>query len=174
MSETTNPETLPWHQQFWPWFLIALLALAVIASVTSLGIAIFYRDSLVRDNYYKDGLAINTEIEQDKTAAQRNILIDGEIDHLTLTLKLAGAFVQPPHTLTMQFIHPLLDKNDFSIELQRRADGLYSGTLPAALTGRWHVEIGTPDDAQWRLRQLIDFSATPIFQLAQPVHPEQP
>lgn len=158
---------LPWHKQFWPWFLIGLLSLAVIGSLISLGIAIVYRDSLVRDNYYKDGLAINTELEQDKTALQRSIVVDGEIDHLTLTLKLAGAFAQPPHTLTMQFIHPLLDKNDFSIVLQRRDDGIYVGTLPAALTGRWHVEIGTPEDAQWRLRQLIDFTATPNFHLAQ-------
>lgn len=157
--------TVPWHKQFWPWFLIALPSIAVIASFTSLGIAIVYRDSLVRDNYYKDGLAINTEIDQDKTAQTRGIAINGMIDHLNIALTLSGAFTQRPQTLVMQFMHPLLDKKDFSVELHRDDKGDYVGTLPFALSGRWHIEVGTPEDAQWRARRLVDFTDTPSFHI---------
>ncbi len=162
-----NEATQPWHKQFWPWFLIILPSIAVVASLTSVGIAVVNRDSLVRDNYYKDGLAINTELEQDKTAMARGIAVDGAVDHLTISLKLAGAFTRQPKMLTMQFMHPLIDTKDFSIELPLNGQGQYAGTLPRALSGRWHVEIGAPDDVHWRLRQLIDLTDSPNFHIAQ-------
>ena len=80
-SPTMNEATQPWYKQFWPWFLIILRSIAVVASLTSVGIAVVNRDSLVRDNYYKDGLAINTELDQDKTAMARGIAVDGSVDH---------------------------------------------------------------------------------------------
>ena len=42
------PEQLiPWYRQFWPWFIIALPAAAVIASFVSLWLAVTHPDPLV-------------------------------------------------------------------------------------------------------------------------------
>jgi hypothetical protein len=43
-----GPE-LPWYRQFWPWFIIALPACAVIASFITLWLAVSRPDYLVVD-----------------------------------------------------------------------------------------------------------------------------
>jgi len=43
-------EGVPWYKQFWPWFIIALPASAVIASFVTLWIAIANPDQLVVDD----------------------------------------------------------------------------------------------------------------------------
>jgi hypothetical protein len=48
-------QNLPWYRQFWPWFIIALPASAVIASFISLWLAVSNPDHLVvnEDEYQK-------------------------------------------------------------------------------------------------------------------------
>ena len=60
----------PWYKHFWLWFIILLPASVVVASIITVIIAFQNADSLVADNYYKDGLAINQVIARDKAAAQ--------------------------------------------------------------------------------------------------------
>ena len=51
-QQNTDPlaaENLPWYRQFWPWFIIALPASAVIASFITLWLAISHPDHLVVD-----------------------------------------------------------------------------------------------------------------------------
>lgn len=51
-QQNTNPlaaEHPPWYRQFWPWFIIALPASAVIASFITLWLAISHPDQLVVD-----------------------------------------------------------------------------------------------------------------------------
>lgn len=46
-------DTKPWYRQFWPWFLIALPATAVVASFATLAIAIRNADEVVSDPDYE-------------------------------------------------------------------------------------------------------------------------
>ena len=51
----------PWYRQFWPWFIIALPASAVIASFFTLWLAISNPDQLVvSDDQYRN---INSELK---------------------------------------------------------------------------------------------------------------
>lgn len=56
-QQATNPvaeQNLPWYRQFWPWFIIALLASSVVASFVSLWLAISHPDPLVvSDDEYR-------------------------------------------------------------------------------------------------------------------------
>ena len=63
----------PWYRQFWPWFLIALPAISVVAGLSTLTIAVLNQDSLVRDDWYKDGKAINQSLARDDAAASPRI-----------------------------------------------------------------------------------------------------
>ena len=53
MNRHKNPvagQDVPWYRQFWPWFIIALPAAAVIASFITLWLAISRPDYLVVDD----------------------------------------------------------------------------------------------------------------------------
>ena len=57
-------DTLPWYKQFWPWFIIALPASAVVAGLYTLWIAMQTGDSLV----VRSDEGINTVTEQARAA----------------------------------------------------------------------------------------------------------
>lgn len=62
--QNTNPvpgQDLPWYRQFWPWFIIALPASAVVASFITLWLAISNPDQLViEDEEYQ---RLNSELK---------------------------------------------------------------------------------------------------------------
>jgi hypothetical protein len=49
-TQSLPGQNLPWYRQFWPWFIIALPAAAVIASFFTLWLAISNPDYLVVDD----------------------------------------------------------------------------------------------------------------------------
>ena len=61
-------ETKPWYRQRWPWFLIALPATAVVGSIVTAVLAVRTFDGTVSADYYKQGLAINEEVERAQLA----------------------------------------------------------------------------------------------------------
>ena len=54
-------EGVPWYKQFWPWFIIALPASAVIASFITLWLAISNPDPMVVDK--KEYQLLNSELK---------------------------------------------------------------------------------------------------------------
>ena len=48
-EKSESVQNQPWYRQFWPWFIIALPASAVIASFISLWLAVSNPDHLVVD-----------------------------------------------------------------------------------------------------------------------------
>lgn len=49
-NQHSNGQGQPWYRQFWPWFIIALPASAVVAGLLALWIAISNPDYLVIDD----------------------------------------------------------------------------------------------------------------------------
>lgn len=154
----------PWYRQFWPWFIMALPASAVVAGLATVAIAVKYQDSVVRDDWYKEGKAINQDFARDDRARTLGLSADVRIDDLTgelrLQLRQSGAASQPER-LTLYFQHPTQASADQSLILARRGAD-YVGQLPHALKGRFHVELGAPE---WRLLGTREFPS-PAFSLS--------
>lgn len=155
LATATNVK--PWYRQFWPWFLIALPATSVVAGLSTLTIAILNQDSLVRDDWYKDGKAINQSLARDDAAASLGMSAELQLDRVTgevsVTLATRKGNVAP-ETLTLTLSHPTLATQDQSVVLTRRPDGHYQGVLAHGLQGRHYIELG---NAEWRLRSSRDF-----------------
>lgn len=153
----------PWYRQFWPWFLLALPAAAVIAGVITLGIALRHSDSPVRDDYSKEGLILQRTPQLDSAAAARQAHARLAIDDERITLQLGGHFERTPTRLILQFIHPFDAANDFSVALELRG-AEYAGRLPLHAPGRWRVELHDAP-AHWRLRGSIELPARQAYLL---------
>ena len=67
-------DTQPWYRQFWPWFLIALPATAVVASLYTVWLAASNPDTLVVDDYRRIGKSTHARQERDRAAAALDAL----------------------------------------------------------------------------------------------------
>ncbi len=147
----------PWYRQRWLWFVLSIPIASVILSSIMIFFAVSGKDSLVNDNYYKDGLAINQTIEQDQLAKKLDLLPvisiaeNGEILVQEEALKTG----KEPF-LILKLVHPTIGDFDQEIRLLPSANG-YVGNLESnAPEGRWYLSL-LAHDARWRIREELVF-----------------
>ena len=63
-QNTQNNPVTPWYRQFWPWFIIALPASAVVASFITLWLAISRPDYVVIDDNEYQALKSGLKAQQ--------------------------------------------------------------------------------------------------------------
>jgi uncharacterized protein len=146
----------PWYKQFWPWFIIILPLCAVTASFSTLYIAINNSDSLVKDDYYKDGKAINMDLRKIKQAKHLGIkfLITKEGNSLVLSQEGGPAYQA---ALSFELFHPTIEAKDFKLLATADANYHYRIQLPDDIKGNWEVKLESFDN-QWRIQQRVNFS----------------
>ena len=153
----TDLDTKPWYRQFWPWFIIALPASAVVASLYTVSLAVRTTDSLVVTS--EDGMDVvaSRHLAAERFAAERGLgatlMIDLESGaiHATLT---ADTAVDWPKTLQLLFSHPAFANQDQHITMTAAmpdSDGnpVWSGHFIDVPGGRWYVVLA--DGETWRL-----------------------
>ncbi|MBT8140263.1 MAG: FixH family protein [Gammaproteobacteria bacterium] len=168
--ESENAPVAHWYRQFWPWFLLALPAVVVVASLVTVAIAFYHSDSLVVDNYYREGLAINRKLALDEAAATRAISAQLDIwQNGLIKLKVLEKErpFQRPAGLQLQWQHPTKQASDFSMQLKPGPGGLFSTAVESVPAGRWYVTVTstsvenqsknaeTGGGTGWRLKQEI-------------------
>ncbi len=157
----------PWYKQFWPWFIFGLPACVVVASILTVIIAFQNQDSLVADNYYKEGLGINRLLAQDKAANRLELGAAVSIDSLIgeLRVLMQGNVSQWPATIDMQWVHPTSKQRDFFVTLRRRSDGQYQGQLPQSVSGRWYLQLSAAEPELWRIKSEVTLDGKQQFTL---------
>lgn len=142
-------DTKPWYQQFWPWFLIALPASVVVASIVTAIIAHRGADDLVADDYYKDGLAINRRLEKQQRAQVLEVSARFRFSGDVVSVEMAGPVTDAE--LRLALAHPLEADRDFAITLERMGSGLYRGSLAHQVAPHWHWTLEQRREDGWRL-----------------------
>lgn len=139
----------PWYRQFWPWFLIALPASVVVASLFTAWLAVSSPNPMVVDDYARIARATEKRMERDEAAAALGVTAEIRL--------VAGAGVVEvrlspeeanPDALELRLSHPLVEARDHIVHL-RRVPGGWSGSLEP-LEGRWYLQL-YPGDRSWRL-----------------------
>ncbi len=162
MQNTINsPPVNPWYKQPWLWFLLSIPIASVILSSIMVTVAVLGRDSLVSDNYYKDGMAINQTIEQDKLAASLGLQPKLSIKGQDLLLELNASGELPVQAfLTLKLLHPTVSAKDVVLKLLPSGNGLFIGELPHLIEGRRYLDLYAFDNS-WRIREEIVLQAVP-------------
>ena len=152
MSTAMN-EVSPWYKQFWPWFIMAFPASAVIAGIATVFIAVNNPDGLVKDDYYKAGLGINKTLEREQQAATLGLSAAATWvpQQQQVSLQLDAHQPVKSERLVLQLVHPTRSGQDMQVPLLHQGNGRYSGLLEnTPSTGNWYLFI-TPEDDSWRI-----------------------
>lgn len=156
MNEETIP---PWYKQFWPWFLFGLPGSVVVAGLITVWIAIDGSDDMVNDDYYKEGLAINQQLEKQQLARDLGLRAELNLDGEQLSLTLRGNTAMPS-TIELFLSHPASDTLDIKLTMVQAQAGYYlaRATIPPQ---RYYLSIeGLHYDQRWRLKQEVHFGNT--------------
>jgi hypothetical protein len=115
---------------------------AVVGGIATAWIAVVHSDPLVADDYYKEGLAINRDLERDRVAAQTGYRADVMVseDGARVRVYLTGN-ARPPDAIVLRFVHPTRAESDRSVELKGRQTGWYEGQLGLPAAPRWRIDL---------------------------------
>ncbi len=144
-------DTQPWYKERWPWILMAGPAIVIVAGVITAWLAIISSDGLVEDDYYKQGLAVNQQMQRDRAAGEMGVQADLMLSGRQLRLLVAGMQGEIPEKLKLKVTHPTRAGMDQLVSLQSESGGMYRGTLSSEISGRWHVVLEDPQ-GKWRLQ----------------------
>jgi len=155
LTTTETEASKPWYKQPWLWFVMSVPITSVILSSIMVSVAVIGRDTMVSDNYYKDGMGINQTIEQDQLADSLQLSPEIVMDEKDIIVQLLAESPIPPQAfLTIKIIHPTLKKHDVTLKLLPTPEGLYIGELPSLFSGRRYIELLSFDES-WRIREEV-------------------
>lgn len=145
-----HTSTGPWYKHFWPWVVFGLPALSVTAGITTVFIAQHNPDSMVVDDYYKRGLAINQDLARDRMAADLSVRATLRIADGELRLHLASTQSLDESQLILRLVHPTHSDRDRQFVLEHREPAVYAVRMPEVEPALWYVQL-QPAHGAWRL-----------------------
>ena len=176
MVITTADEIFtPWYKEPWAWFVVIILTVSVCWGIFQLTVAFRNADSVVIDDYYKNGRAINEDLTRDQNAQQLDIKAKLVIDDVTGEVKvlLSGKMDKYPPKLRLSLLSPVFALKDSVISLNRTLLGYYIGQLEEQVSGSYYIQLETLDkfipevgyESGWRLIQKTTLTQGEVVSL---------
>ena len=92
----------PWYREPWPWILMSGPAAVLVAGSATMWLAFASTDSLVAEDYYKRGLAINRVLAREEAARRLGIRAELQLSPGKISVALQG---EAPEALFAQLAH---------------------------------------------------------------------
>lgn len=148
--ESHVEQNSPWYKHFWVWWLIGA-KVAVISACTATAILIYNNPaSMVIDDYYNEGRAINLQLHREARAIELGIAFEAQFEGDELAFRFTEFEPEQRTALNVSFYHPTLDSKDMDIRVPHAGGGWYRATLPREISGHWRIII-EPYDKEWRV-----------------------
>lgn len=167
MTDTTL--ATPWYRQRWPWLLMIMPATALFSGIFTWWLAATTNNSLVVDDYYREGRAINQQLARDDFAAKMGLRA-ALSQQGGIQVRLEGAMGDAgfPASLRLRLVHATDGALDAQLTLQHSGEGVYRapGALPSS--GNWIIHLEDPQ-RDWRLLARANRFDTAIALNADPV-----
>lgn len=134
----------------------------MIVAVFQVYFALNSPNDLVKENYYKEGLAINKELGKQQLAKDLGIEALLTIDELTGTVLLntSGATTD---NLEIRFVHAATAAKDFSLNLVKIHDDQYRGQLEKGISGHWVTYLEST--AGWQISGRLNMEQSNTLKL---------
>ncbi|WP_339807064.1 FixH family protein [uncultured Marinobacter sp.] len=149
---TENEVIKPWYRQPWFWFLVLFPAMSIGYCAVAITLAITTENSMVTDDYSREGRGINQLIARDTMARDMGLnamlLSQGRDFELELSRDNGAADYD---YLILKLYHPTLEDRDRVAQLRRVGPGKYTAQVPGNIDGRWYLELNSPSN-EWRLQ----------------------
>ncbi len=143
----------PWHKHPLVWMMISIPFSAVIMGVVMIWLAVDTDDGLVADDYYKQGLAINSDISRDKKSAELGLSAIIEFDNSAKVINVRldkGLLQTMPEILPLHIQHATRANSDIQVTLNHGMNDQYIGYLKQPLSeGIWYFELA---DQDWKIK----------------------
>lgn len=153
-----------WYKQFWPWFLIIVPLSSMVLSFTMMTLAFNGEDSMVIDDYYKEGRGINLKIQKLQQAKTLNIATQIQVLSDSVEVTFLSGPAENGGALTLDFFHSTQKFKDFSVTLLRDASGTYRGPLSGNILGKWLISLH-PFDESWKIQKIVSLPQNSPFDL---------
>ena len=150
-------DTDPWYRQFWPWFIIALPASAVVAGLYTFWIAMQTTDSLVVRS--DDGMNVVTErnlaAEQEAIRLGLSAVLEVNSDTGAVVVTMSSLpNINLSTSLQLRMRHPTMASRDAVIELLQAipnssGDPTWAGHFIKPPVGRHYATLSSGNN--WRL-----------------------
>jgi uncharacterized protein len=157
MNSQIEQEATAWYKQRWPWFIISFPLLTVVAGLVTYQIAVDKPHSLVKDDYFKQGLAINETLAKQNRAKELALTahIKADKDSQLLSVKIASIDKEKKlpgfEMLNISFSHPTQEKNDRQLALLQLTSNEYIAELPTLPQAHWHIKLSDKSDT-WEIK----------------------
>ena len=156
----------PWYKYPLVWMMIVIPFTAVIMGVVMIWLAIDTDDGLVADDYYKQGLEINQNIDREVKAAELGLSAVVDFDNSARLIKLElekGLLPVYPKVLQLHLQHATRANSDIYVSLDRGIADNYIGNLKQSISeGIWYFELADDD---WKLNARTNIRANNIILL---------
>ena len=146
----------PWYKEPWPWFFLAPIATSMIVGFSMLGIAIDTNDGLVTDDYYRQGVLYNENMERDEKAQALGISGTLTMDEITgdVLLQLDFGQAQAVTTISGAFRSPTRARDDIIFQFEAIRPGFFTASIPSMTAGPRNLELTAPDNS-WRMTSRV-------------------
>jgi hypothetical protein len=144
----------PWYKQFWPWFLICIPLSSFIVGGFVVSFATDGTNSLVVDDYYKEGKSINARLDKIEKARELKVQTQLNIDNGLISVQFISGAPKSREALKLDFFHVTQESKDFFVLLSADANGVYRASTDAPINGKWRLRL-TPLDEDWKVQQTL-------------------
>jgi uncharacterized protein len=168
MTEATMNN--PWYRHRWPWLLMIMPSIAIVGGFFTWWLAATANNSLVVDDYYREGRAINQQLARDDRAAklglsasltQRISPAAPTAPGVVLRLSSTQGATELPDWLSLRLVHATESALDAALRLTHQGNGRYEGAGILPASGNWIVQLEDPT-RDWRLVARTDRFDAPV------------
>ena len=169
----------PWHKEPWAWYILLVILVTFCWGGVQLYLGFTHQDSVVVDDYYRSGKAINKDMTRTQNATALGIAASVTIDRLLgeVQVTVDGAIDNWPDQLILSFLSPVFADRDARVILKRAYTGRYTGQLNQPVSGRYYLQLETIDqlipeqgyNQGWRITMEASISPEQTVYLKNPV-----